>query len=97
MFALLSAVSTVVKQVVMVGGIPCESMCDSQDKMTHAANHGVVFQADSSFYMQTASHITLMGGPNAGTIVDATKTKGCVDNWKAFGCRPAAKKTPHEK
>ena len=59
--------------------------------MAHADNHGVVMSADSSFYMDTADHFTLKGGPNGGAVVDARATKGCRDDYIAFGCKSEKK------
>ena len=47
--------------------------------------------ADSSFYMNTSDHFTLKGGPNSGTVVDATMTKGCRDDFIGFGCKASKK------
>jgi hypothetical protein len=62
------------------------------DPLSHAKDHGVVFSADSSYYMDTANHFTLKGGPNSGTIVDASATNGCRDDWVGFGCKAGIKK-----
>ncbi len=67
-------------------------ICQQGDPLAHAKDHGVVFAADSSYYMDTANHFTLKGGPNAGTIVDASATKGCRDDWIGFGCKAGLKK-----
>ncbi len=53
----------------------------------HASDHGVVMSADSSFYMETSSPLTLKGGAVSGSIVDARDTGGCRDDWKGFGCK----------
>ena len=57
------------------------------EMLEHSSNHGVVMSADSSFYMDSSSSLSLKGGPVSGTIVDARNTRGCRDDWKAFGCK----------